>query len=486
MREYIYPKVPSHYHEVVTDEFLTDTDVVITEKLDGSNCKVTAYDNRYPELYGDDVHKVNPEHGDIVISTKKTVQGLLSDPLSEFDGAFHRLIKHLRKRINGENLLSIHDTHNSPVVLYGEHMIRTTLDYEYSTDPPPAFIGFDVLIMDEFGEQPSNPLKQRFNGFLHIDKAYQVFDSLNLDTARIIDRTNTSTISQTGKELDITVPESEYANTTAEGVVLRSYAQNRRVKYRSKQFRERSSKSWSALEDDCDTGAEMFCAKFVTNPRIQKTIMKAVNDPDIDTVKPETLVEMVVMDAWNEELSSIIRMQTPIHPQEVYDITYTRCETLLDTFRTNAELNDTDINNIWTDFVDSTDINTTVDITQTDKQKIDRVVNTSHKSIEHALINEFADDTDIIGAGVEHAIQQNKQFGNWVIPAVNDTLEQHIWYENLSTLANLPVAFNPQKLTDTLTRTITDTITTHTDFPPRYKQTQLMAHYIAYKVNQTT
>lgn len=480
MRDYIYPKVPSHYHETVTDEFLTNTDVTIVEKLDGSNCKLTAYDKRYDTLYGEDVHEHNPEHGDIIVSTKKTVQGTLSDDISQFDGAFHRLITHLRETLSQNNLLELHDKYDSPLVLYGEHMLRATLDYDYETNPPPAFIGFDVLVMNDFGDQPSNPLQQRFTGFLPLSEAYDVLSQLTLHTARIIDKLNTSDITQSEKELDITIPESEYANTKAEGVVLRSDEKNRRVKYVSEEFRERSTKSWSALEKNCNTGAEMFCAKFITNPRIQKCIMKAVNDPDTTNITPNQIVDMVVMDVWNEDLPSIMTMQTPINPQDIYDITYTRCETVLDTFRTNAELNNTSIDNIWADFVNTTEINQTVDITDTNENMINRIV-TSNQPTETALINEFADETKIIGTAVKTSNTENKPFGNWVIPTVNDTLQESIWHENLDVLANLPTAFNPETLSNELMNTVTDTITTYTTLNPVYRNAKLTAHYIKYK-----
>lgn len=485
MRDYIYPKVPNHYHDTVTDDFFTNTDVVITEKLDGSNCKVTTYDTRYAELYGDDVHELNPEHGDVIISTKKTVQGILTDDIQEFDGAFHRLVKHLRETLSAKTLLTTHEEYDSPLVLFGEHMLRVTLDYDYDTNPPPALIGFDILVMREYGDQPANPLEQRFNGFLHVDEAYTLFKKLGIETARILARTNTNEITQTGKELDVAIPESEYAETKAEGIVLRSHANNRRVKYVAEEFRERSRKSWSALAKNCDTGAEMFCAKFVTNPRIQKTIMKTVNDPDVDTVTPDHLVELVVMDAWNEELPEIMKMDVKLNPSEIRNITRTRCETVLETFKTNAALNNTEIDNIWTGFVTDTTINQSQPITNPDEKLVAEITTTDTDSIEHTLLTHLISDTTIITTAIELCTANNTEFGNWVIPEVNTKLQSEIWHTHLDVLANLPVAFNPTKLKTELVNNIRDTITTYTAMPPTVRQAHLTAHILNQQLQQT-
>lgn len=467
MNGYTYPKVPNHYHESVSDQFLENTDVTILEKLDGSNCKIAVYDERFTDLYNDDIHSQNPQHGNIFISTKKTVRGKLTDDLNTFDGIFHRLVCELRETISAEEIFDIHDYFETPLVFFGEHMVRTTLDYDYESNPPPAFIGFDILKMAEFGDQPANPMEQRFDGFLQYDKMQSVFDSLGLPVARFIAIKNTSNIQQTEKELDIEIPESKYTNTQAEGVVLRNQEQKRRVKYVSPKFRERSKKSWSALESECETGAEMFCAKFVTNPRIRKVVMKAVNDPQTETITVDRLTNMVITDIWNEDLTSIMQLDEPIHTDEIYSITAERCETVFDIMQTNASLNNTAIDNVWTDFVDNTDINEQYAIIPHQPENntttlSDGKLQANLENIESFLVTQFTPQKRILSVGNQIANQKNKEFGNWVIPLIQDKLTPTVWYENIATLANLHVEYTPTKLTDELVDHIATTITAET------------------------
>ena len=123
MRNYVYPKVPNYYHDSVTDAFFDASDIVLVEKLDGTNAKVVVFDDRYSELYGPDIHKYDPSHGDVFISSKKVVRGRLSDPLDTVDDAFGRLFAKLRDRFDADALLDLHETYDSPLVLFGEHML---------------------------------------------------------------------------------------------------------------------------------------------------------------------------------------------------------------------------------------------------------------------------------------------------------------------------------------------------------------------------
>ena len=460
MRQYQYPKVPNHYQESVTDEFLEDTQVCLIEKLDGSNCKFAVYDQEYESCYGDEIHSYNPSHGDIFVSSKTAVRGRLSDHLSNFDGAFHRLIRSLRETISSEEILELHDYFDAPLVFYGEHMIRVTLDYDYETNPPPAFIGFDILQMPEYDEPPANPLEQRFTGFLDYDKMISVYDTLGIETARLVDVVNTREITQSGKALDIEIPESEYADTQAEGVVLRSDEQTRRVKYVAPEFRERSEKSWSALEDNCETGAEMFCARYITNARIRKTVMKAVNDPHTDQIAPDEITETVIADAWSEELDNITTLRHELRPTDIYDIAYERCETVTDIMKTNAQLNETDMDNVWTDFAKDGDIDTPHKVMSQPQNVLDEIEESEADETEIAIITTLLSEQDILQTATEIADREGKEMGNWVIPAVHEQLHRELWHENIDVFANLSLGYTPSKIGDELMSMVAETITT--------------------------
>lgn len=132
MRDYVYPKIPNYYHESVPNEFFDADNLVIIEKFDGSNCKICMYDERYSDLYGQDVHAHNPVDGDIFISSKKRIRGRLSDPIDDIDDVFTRLVTELRDELDVAALRDLHDEYQSPLLLFGEHMVKHTLDYEYA------------------------------------------------------------------------------------------------------------------------------------------------------------------------------------------------------------------------------------------------------------------------------------------------------------------------------------------------------------------
>jgi len=351
MKDYVYPKVPNYYHESVPDTVFAADDLVLIEKLDGSNCKVCVYDDRYSDLYGADIHEHDPSHGDVFISSKNKVRGRLSDPLDSIDGAFDRVFTSLRDRLDADTLLEIHDDYDSPIVLFGEHMVRHTIDYGYGENPPPAFIGFDILVMDDYTGSPDNPFNERFDAFLDLEQAFNIFDAVGLDTTPVVDRSGENV-----DPADVDVPLSEYANVEAEGLIMRSDSMDRRVKHVTEQFRERAHESWGLHESDADSGVELFTARYLTNARIRKTVNKLLHRNDASDVTAVDVAHAAVADAWEEELADIRSIGIPIVPANIYPDAETQSNAVIETMRTNAALNETSLDQLWQGFhtVDNT------------------------------------------------------------------------------------------------------------------------------------
>ncbi len=460
MYEYVYPKVPNYYHDSVPDEFFTADDLVMVEKLDGSNCKICVYDESYSELYSDDIHEHNPEDGDVFISSKKVVRGRLSDPVNEFDDAFARLVHTLRELFNVDAIKDLHKEYDSPLLLYGEHMVKHSLDYGYEENPPPAFIGFDVLLMRDHEPAPANPFDERFDGFLPIDDAYEIIEVAGLETAPIVDQ------DASGVDPDsLHIPMSEYAVVEAEGVVLRSDDRNRRVKHVTEKFRERAQESWGLHEQDAESGAELFSARYITNARVRKTVNKLLHRHDENEITPSVVAQAVVADAWEEELADIQTIGIELTPADVYEQAEMRSNAVIDTMQTNAALNDTTIGGLWEEYHADTIAETTVPSFDVSPNELSNVVGAVEDAtdVEQALVETQVSEEQIHDVAESIARRHGRDIGRWVIEETCDEIENTFWYGSLGIIANLPIGFTPGEINDAIVRYVTEQIEARDD-----------------------
>lgn len=441
-----YPKVPRYNHDSVNEDFYDSEDLVLLEKLDGGNFRFILYDERYEDTYTEEIYEYNPSHKDVFFGTSNLIRGRISDPIESFDGNFARILKYLRDNLGVEQLVSLHDEYKSPLMFFGEHMVRHTLDYEYDYNPPPAFLGFDVFKMDQYTEElPANIFDERFDGFLDIESAFDAFEQLGLDTVPVVDKVDSG--------FDITeyeVPISEYRNGQAEGVVMRSDSLNRRVKYRTEEFKERNKKAWGMNESDADSGAELFVARYITNPRIRKHIHK--KSVKGENIQINEITNSVVADAWEEEWVEISEINIPIKTGEIYKQATERCETVFQTMKDNAKLNDSNLENLWADTVDSmgdVDVSTGFDI---DENRMDDLVEAvdSHSTVESGLARTLVPPVPIHNAAETVAEEQNRNVGRWAIEPTFDTVEAKLWLENLEYIATFPKEFIPNKVSSEL------------------------------------
>lgn len=450
-----YPKVPHYYHDSVSEAFFGADDLVLLEKMDGSNLRLCLYDERYADQYGDQLHDdYDPEDGDVFIASKNVIRGRLSDEPSDFDGNFTRLLTSLRETIDPEELFDLHEAHDSALLLFGEHMVKHTLDYGYETSPPPAFLGFDVFRLADYEAPPENPFDERFDGFLSFGDAVDVFEQVGLDTAPVVERPDS---------LDpdnVSIPVSSYGSLRAEGVVIRSDSRNRRVKYVAEEFRERMKEAWGMREDEAESGSELFSARYLTNARIRKHIHKlAQRQGDIDTAE---LTEAVVADAWEEELYDIRDIGIGLCPQDVYSVAGDRCREVLETMQTNAQLNDSSLDELWADFSED---DVTIEALETDTDALSAVASRAREADDthEALVRAFVAESDIHETAESIAADEDQDIGRWVVQDVYDTLRDDLWFENLDVIANLPFVFVPADLNDALMEYVTEAVEARDD-----------------------
>lgn len=483
-----YPKVPRYDHPTVDEEFFDANDLALVEKTDGSNFRFTLYEEHYHAEYSDSVLEHNPTDGDVVFGAKNTVQGCISDDPRSFDGNFKRAVTHLREHLDRDAVRSAHDTYDGPIVFFAENMVFHTLDYAYDENPPPALIGFDVYshkhgFLDtltptkrDFWQQlprehlvraastlgftdeqvwpqpdpPANPFDQRFDGFLSLEEAWSLFEDIGLTPARRIQGPDSL---DTDVD-DYDVPPSEYGPVQAEGVVIRSASQNRRVKKVTEQFRELNRERWGMPEDEAESGAEWVTACFATNGRIRKHARKLVNEDGIDLrsdAAVSELTERVVEDIWLEEHREISTLsEQTLVPADIYPRVEDRVIEVREMMLTNADLADEPLDNLWANH----DHDATTDVEQklpgssemTAGGLRNMLSNSLFNDPERALVDVLV-NTDLFDAVVD------ENYENGVAdlePASIETLHHdafnRLWTEHWPAISGLDVEFTPGKL----------------------------------------
>ena len=454
-----YPKVPHHDHESVEQALYEADDLVLLEKVDGSNFRLCMYDERYSEWYSDQLGEFDLTDGDVFVGSKGTVRGRLSDNLNDVDGIFGRVFDTLRDTLDTNALRGLHDKYNSPLILFGEHMVKHTLDYDYNESPPPAFLGFDVFRLTEYEHPPGNPFEQRFDGFLPLDEAFDVFEHVGLDTINIIGKLDAGSNPE-----DITVPTSSYRDFQAEGVIIRSDSHNRRTKLVTKSFQETAKEAWGELEENTDVGAELFVARYLTNARIRKTVQKLFYRNRADDVDSATVAEAAIADAWEEELYDIRSIGTSLVPRDVYPLAQERCSEVVKTMRTNARLNETTLDRLWEDFGTAS---SDTDVSSFDVRR--SVLSSLSERLKQAddpnceLVRAVLDANTIHSLAEDIAADVNRETGRWLISYVYDDCTDKLWYDNLGLIANLPIAITPTDVNDALLEYITEEIEARDD-----------------------
>ena len=352
----VYPKVPRYDHPVVSDAFYEADDLTLLEKFDGSSFRFTLYDDRYAELYPDKVESAADGDGSVVFGTRKSIRGCHHDDLDDIDGALHRAVRCLRNGVDTTVLRRFHDEYDSPLIVYAENLVYSTLDYGYTDRDLPALIGFDVLPYAEIETMtpPGNPYEETFEGFLSTEEAWELFEQICIEgapttvsfvPARILDSP------AGGFDPDsYDFPSSSLASgVTVEGIVARSDKHARRIKLVREEFKELNREQFGRRPEDTESGAEYVVARYCTPARIRKQIRTMVLEDgrEFGLHLNEDLYPRVIEDMWAENWPELMRLDIPFTPADVYPLVAKRCITELRKMQTNAELNETDPTAVW-------------------------------------------------------------------------------------------------------------------------------------------
>lgn len=352
----VYPKVPRYDHPVVPDEFFESEGLVLVEKFDGSGFRFTLYDERYAEEYTEQVSAAADGDGSIVFGTRKAIRGSHRDSLDDVDGALHRAVRCLRDGVDETALRTLHDEYDSPLVVYCENLVYSTLDYGYADRELPALVGFDVLPTRETETvtPPGNPYAETFEGFLDTEAAWEIFDRIRVADAPVDASFVPATrLDRPGDEFDpgaYDFPDSSIApDVTVEGVVVRSDERERRVKLVREAFQELNREQFGRRPEEAESGAAYVVATYCTPGRIRKQVRELVVEEgrEFGLHLNEELYPRVVEDIWAENWQELMELDVSFTPVEVYPLVADRCITELRKMETNAELNDADPTEIW-------------------------------------------------------------------------------------------------------------------------------------------
>lgn len=243
-------------------------------------------------------------------------QGLPKHP-ENIGGQFAKVSRHINNKANKDKLRDYQDSFGE-LTIYGENMVKHTLDYEW--DDIPQFLGFDVYSEKE-GE------------FLRLETAKGIIEDIGLEFAPIVDRVEANKFDHE----DYEIPESNYREGKAEGVVIRRSSERdkhgswrgSRAKYLSEEFEEKHGSAKSGSEPMTDD--EELVETYATKGRIRKHINKLVVDEgkDLEMSLMEELPLRVVEDIWQEEHQEIVRSNKTLDMKKLRSMVAKKCVPLL-------------------------------------------------------------------------------------------------------------------------------------------------------------
>lgn len=351
----VYPKIPRYDHPVVPETFFDAEDLVVVEKFDGSAFRFTLYDDRYADLYPDVVVEAADGDGSLVFGTRRSIRGSHNDALEEIDGALHRAVRCLRDGVDAGALRQLHDGYDSPLIVYAENLVYSTLDYGYTEQSVPALVGFDILPYAnvETMTPSGNPYAETFEGFLPTAATWDVLGRIRDEEAPPDHAFVPATIIAEPPAFDPETYEfptsSIAAETRVEGVVVRSDTHDRRVKLVRDAFQELNREQFGKNPDETASGAEYLVATYCTSARIRTEVRSMLTDEgrEFGLHLVEDLYPRVVEDIWAENYHEIMQLDIELTPAAVYPLVAQRCVTELRMMETNAELNDADPVTLW-------------------------------------------------------------------------------------------------------------------------------------------
>lgn len=247
-----YPNQPE------TDGLLAEGEVEIQEKLDGANFRFALRDGELifgsRNQWGHEIH----------------------------EDQFEEPIEYIRENLNKEYLKN-YQQDKGQVVIFGEAMIPHQIDY----NDPPAFVGFGVWHTEE-------------KTFLDVDNAHLLISKLHLPEVPVVDWVDV----EDWDDYELEIPESQFYDGPAEGVVLKNLSNGVTAKYVSDEFRENKGTTPSPTSE-----TDRLAHELLAESRVKDVAYSMVNEGEYEGLQMEMMKDLpseAIRDAAEEEMGRVI------------------------------------------------------------------------------------------------------------------------------------------------------------------------------------
>lgn len=285
--------------------------MVITEKLDGNNFRTMIHESG--ELVFGSRNVKFTESGDYN-------EGSVPLPPDKIGGQLDAVSNYLTEQIDTDELQSIEEEFDSQLVLFGENMVPHSLDYDW--DDVPQWLMFGVYHVED-------------DRYLPFEDVQRIADRLGLTTVPKVDELPAEEFKDQfdPDDPDAVVPESEYRDGTAEGIVLHNEDNGVKAKVHSEEFKEVHKQSGGEHGQESLPGDETaeLVNKYATDGRIEKHIQKLTvdEDRDLEMELMEELPMRVVEDIFQEEHEEIVRTNKTVDFKDFRSKVAKKCVTML-------------------------------------------------------------------------------------------------------------------------------------------------------------
>ena len=305
MREFKkYSKIYRIGHKEV--EGVLDGRVLMFEKIDGGNFRFYFSEN-----------------GDIIFGSRSQQLTSTDGDDSNVAKSFKKVMDYVRDTIL-ENTNVEYRKDCSHLIFYGEACFKHTINYDW--ERMPLFLGFDIYDTQE-------------DRYLNYFASKHIFEEdLDLYTVPYLGVYK-------GEEInDDLIPVSKYAlesseDKKAEGVVFKNYDKQIFAKYVSDDFKEKNSGAFGGnpkYNKVDDTNNAEFVFKYCTNSRIEKIIMRYLNNgEDLDMKLMGKLIKETYEDIIEEEWYEILTSNWKLDFKSIRKLIAPRCRSVLEQMITN-------------------------------------------------------------------------------------------------------------------------------------------------------
>lgn len=297
-----YPKIYALGHKQNEISILDDPEasIEIEEKIDGACFRFMIHDGK-------------------LIFGSRNKQLSVEDSGSK---AWKRCTQHIIQQIGNSpeaKTISKYPNRWNGFIFYGECCIRHTIPYDWDKIPP--FLGFDI-------RQPNGDWSTVPKG---------IFELFGLGFVPQITKVKAKMITPQMFENDDIVPQSQYYDGQAEGVVFKDRKNGIIEKYVREKFKEANRSTFGQSPKFAKDDSERLVAKYCTNARIDKMIFSYLTEEGqkLELKMMKSLPIDILKDIYIEHGMEILMSKTKLDLFMIRKLIAKRCLAVLKQMITN-------------------------------------------------------------------------------------------------------------------------------------------------------